>query len=132
MGSSSKTQSPLNFLLSGPRKFTKSIFGIGPDPVSSDTKGYANHSIMDKLLQRGCCTFATRILGNEFWTPEFRTQLSVGSDVLLLLFPAKRRPEKLTLKKFASKKFSSLKETGQKIHIALLQGNWPDIVTDMI
>ena len=33
----SKTQSSLNFLQSGPRKFTKLIFfGIGPDPVNSD------------------------------------------------------------------------------------------------
>ena len=34
----SKTQSSLNFLRSGPRKFTKSDFWIGPDPVSSELR----------------------------------------------------------------------------------------------
>ena len=34
----SKTQSSLNFLQSGPRKFTKSNFsGIGPDSAGSET-----------------------------------------------------------------------------------------------
>ena len=67
----------------------------------------------DKFLHRGRCPFRTgpwgRILGNEFWTPEFVESLD-------RVFPAKEAPEKFTLKKFTCQNSPSKiqPEIGQK------------------
>ena len=67
-----------------------------------------------------------RILGNEFWTPEFWTRI-LGSNFLTLLFPAKEpplkvRPREVRLLKFTSQ--NSTQKSGQIIHIAPLQGSF--------
>ena len=85
---------------------------------------------------RGFGTFGTRIegriLGNEFWTPEFWT-LSAWVEFFDPVFPAKEALEKFTLQKFPSRnsppkvhlpKFNP--EIGSKIHIAPLQGRLAD------
>ena len=44
LGKNSKAQSSLNFLQSGPRKFTKSdFFGIGPDLAGSERLSFLLH-----------------------------------------------------------------------------------------
>ena len=53
--------------------------------------------VRDKFLLRGFCTSGTRIWGrilrNEFWTPEFWTQIP-GSNFLTLFFSSKSGPLK--------------------------------------
>ena len=56
-----------------------------------------DENVRDKFLHRGFCTSETRIwgriLGNKFWTPEFRTRI-LGSNFLILFFSSKRGPLK--------------------------------------
>ena len=84
--------------------------------------------IRDKFLHRGFCTSGTRIrariLGNEFWAPEFWTRIP-GSNFLSLFFPAKEAPRKIHPQEIHLSKFTfqnSTQKSGQKIHIAPLQG----------
>ena len=52
-------------------------------------------NVRDKSLHREFCASGTRILGrilgNEFWTPEFWTRI-LGSNFFTLFFPAKEAP----------------------------------------
>ena len=56
-------------------------------------------------------------MGNEFWTPEFWTRI-LESNFVTLLFPAK---EARTSK-------NSPQNSDRKIHIALLQGHFADLL----
>ena len=85
------------------RTFPKGLSGPFPKKSQGRKK---QHKLRDKSLHRGFCTSGTRIwgriLGNEFWTPEFWTRI-LGSNFLTLFFlQQKRPPEKYTLKGFTS------------------------------
>ena len=83
-------------------------------------------SVRGKFPQRGFCTSWTRIwgriLGCEFLSPEFWGRL-LGSNFLVLCFPIKRAPSKIHPQEIHRQKFTS-KNSGSKIHIALLQGHF--------
>ena len=69
-----------------------------------------------------------RILGNEFWTPEFWTRI-LGSNFLILAFPSKVAPCKIHPREIHLPKFTfqnSTRKSGQKNHIAPLQGHLAD------
>ena len=59
--------------------------------------GSCPYQVRDTFLHRGFCTSETRIwariLGNEFWAPEFWTRIP-GSNFLSLFFSSKRGPQK--------------------------------------
>ena len=65
--------------------------------------------LRDKFLHRGFCTSENRIwariLGNEFWAPEFWTRIP-GSNFLSLLFPAKEAPRKIHPQEIHLSKFN--------------------------
>ena len=95
---------------------------------------FAPQILRDKFLHRGFCTSETRIwsriLGNEFWAPEFWTRIP-GSNFLSLFFPAKEAPRKIHPQEIHLSKFTfqnSTQKSGQKIHIAPLQGLLTDVL----
>ena len=84
--------------------------------------------VRDKFLHRGFCTSETRIwariLPNEFWTPEFRPNSWV--EFFGPIFSRKRGPLQNSPSRNSPPKFtfqSSTQKSGQKIHIAPLQGH---------
>ena len=86
--------------------------------------------VRDKFLRRGFCTSETRIrariLLNEFWTPELWTRI-LGSNLLVLFSrkgPLKTHCREIHLPKFTFQ--NSTQKSGQKIHIAPLQGHLAD------
>ena len=93
-------------------------------------------SVRDKFLH-GCCTSGTRIWGrilrNEFWTPEFWTRI-LGSNFLILVFPAKEAPLKIHPPEIHLPKFTfrnSTQKYAKNIHIAPLQGRLADFQRTM-
>ena len=94
--------------------------------------GKCRELVKAKLMHRGFCTSETRILGrilgNEFWTPEFWTRI-LGSNFFILVFPAKEAPRKIHPQEIRLPKFTfqnSTQKSCQKTHIAPLQGRLAD------
>ena len=103
-------------------KKTESILGTVP-VRTFPALSRVLHYLRGKFLHRRFCTSGTRIwgriLGNEFWTPEFWTR------ILGLIFvdsASLRGPEKFTLEKFTSQNSSfklQPRNRGKNAHIAL-------------
>ena len=92
------------------------------------------YNFRDKFPQRGFCTSWARIwgriLGCEFLSPEFWASNS-GVELFGPMFsnkksPLKNSPSRNSPPKFTSK--NSPQNSGWKIHIALLQGHFADII----
>ena len=102
-----------------PQNSPKTLTMFGKIPL-----GFLHKPFLDKYPQSGFCTSGARIwgriLGNEFWTPEFRGRI-LGSIFLPLLFqgrrPQKNSPSRNSPPKINIRKFNP-EFTPKNVHIA--------------